>query len=117
MLVFKGLALALLQGQSVGPFPPTFQKLSSGFIPEMLPDASALHPTSLLIGAALALALVYSSAKSRTREQSHGIEVEPYAFFVGKCAVLSGAVLYFTYLIASHRGLPNVLVIMVVLGV
>ena len=34
MLVFKGLALALLQGQSVGPFPPTFQKLSSGFIPE-----------------------------------------------------------------------------------
>src|SRR5207245_3117018 len=58
MLVFKGLALALLQGQSVGPFPPTFQKLSSGFIPEMLPDAAALHPTSLLIGAALALGLV-----------------------------------------------------------
>src|SRR6201993_4874712 len=34
MLVFKGLALAVLQGQSVGPFPPTFQKLSSGFIPD-----------------------------------------------------------------------------------
>jgi putative multiple sugar transport system permease protein len=33
MLVFKGLNLALLQGQSVGPFPPTFQLLSSGFIP------------------------------------------------------------------------------------
>ncbi len=29
MLVFKGLALAVLQGQSVGPFSPTFQKLSS----------------------------------------------------------------------------------------
>src|ERR1700754_3587644 len=35
MLVFKGLALALLQGQSVGQFPPTFQKLSSGFIAEI----------------------------------------------------------------------------------
>ena len=32
MLVFKGLSLAVLQGQSVGPFSPTFQKLSSGFI-------------------------------------------------------------------------------------
>ena len=41
MLVFKGLALALLQGQSVGPFPPTFQKLSSGFIPELLPGRHA----------------------------------------------------------------------------
>ena len=39
MLVFKGLALAVLQGQSVGPFSPTFQKLSSGFIPELFPDA------------------------------------------------------------------------------
>ena len=37
MLVFKGLALAILQGQSVGPFPPTFQKLSSGFIPNCFP--------------------------------------------------------------------------------
>jgi len=75
MLVFKGLALALLQGQSVGPFPATFQKLSSGFIPELLPDAGALHPTSLLIGIALAFALVYASARGRAREQSHGIEV------------------------------------------
>ena len=37
-----------------------------------------LDPTSLLIGAVLTLALVYSSAKGRAREQSHGIEVEPY---------------------------------------
>src|SRR5262249_5045528 len=48
MLVFKGLALAVLEGQSVGPFPPTFQKLSSGFIPELFPDFGTLHPTSLL---------------------------------------------------------------------
>jgi len=115
MLVFKGLALALLQGQSVGPFPTTFQKLSSGFIPEVLPGADTLHPTSLLIGAVLALGLIYSSAKGRAREQSHGIDVEPYAVFIAKSFLLSGMVLYFTYLIASHRGLPNVLVIMMAL--
>jgi putative multiple sugar transport system permease protein len=113
MLVFKGLALALLQGQSVGPFPPTFQKLSSGFIPELLPGT--LYPTSLLLGAVLTLALVLASARGRAREQSHGIEVEPYGFFIAKTAVLAGAVLSFTFLIASHRGLPNVLVIMAVL--
>jgi putative multiple sugar transport system permease protein len=115
MLVFKGLALAILQGQSVGPFPPDFQKLSSGFIPELFPGAGTLYPTSLLIGGLLALALVYASAKGRARQQSHGIEVEPYGFFVAKCALLFGVSIYFTYLIASHRGLPNVLVIMVAL--
>src|SRR3984893_16614196 len=102
MLVFKGLALAFLQGQSVGPFPATFQKLSSGFIPALLPSAGTLYPTSLLIGAVLALGLVYASAKGRAREQSHGIEVEPYVFFIGKNVALSGMVLYFTYLIASR---------------
>src|SRR5262245_41636922 len=46
MLVFKGLALALLQGQSVGPFPETFQRLSSGFIPDPL-EGDSLRLTSL----------------------------------------------------------------------
>src|ERR1700749_4096578 len=71
MLVFKGLALAVLQGQSVGPFSPTFQKLSSGFIPEMFPSAGALYPTSLLIGAAMALGLVYVSVTTRNRRAGH----------------------------------------------
>jgi len=115
MLVFKGLALAILQGQSVGPFPLTFQKLSSGFIPELFPGAGTLYPTSLLIGAVLALALVYASAKSRARQASHGIDVEPYGFFVAKSAMLLAVVVFFSGLIASHRGLPNVLVIMTVL--
>ena len=88
MLVFKGLALAILAGQSGGPFPPTFQKLSSGFIPELFPGAGTLYPTSLLIGAVLAVALVYTSAKGRARQASHGIEVEPFGFFVAKSAVL-----------------------------
>ncbi|XUM19560.1 multiple monosaccharide ABC transporter permease [Bradyrhizobium oligotrophicum S58] len=115
MLVFKGLALALLQGQSVGPFPGTFQKLSSGFIPEFMPSAAHLYPTSLAIGAALTLILVYASIKGRAREVEHGIEVEPFGFFAAKNVVLAGALMYFTYLIASHRGLPNVLVIMTAL--
>ncbi|MGY3454457.1 multiple monosaccharide ABC transporter permease [Bradyrhizobium sp. USDA 4353] len=115
MLVFKGLALALLQGQSVGPFPSTFQKLSSGFIPELISGAGNLNPTSLAIGAVLTLILVYASVKGRAREVEHGIDVEPFGVFAAKNVVLAGVLMYFTYLIASHRGLPNVLVIMVAL--
>jgi putative multiple sugar transport system permease protein len=114
MLVYKGLALAILQGQSLGPFAPTFQKLSSGFIPELFPDVGA-HPTSLLIGAALATALVLMNMKTRARQLSHGVEAEPQGFFVLKNALLFAAIVYLTYLIASYRGLPNVLVIMMAL--
>ncbi len=115
MLVFKGLALAILAGQSVGPFPVEFQKLSSGFIPELMPDATTLYPTSLAIGTLLALVLVWQNVRSRARQESHGIETEPYGFFIGKNLLLVGVIVYFAYLIASHRGLPNVLVIITAL--
>src|SRR5258706_8694052 len=112
MLVFKGLALAILAGQSVGPFPAEFQKLASGFIPELIPDAGQPYPTSLAIGAALALLIVWQNLRSRARQKSHGIDVEPYGFFLVKNLVFFGVIVYFAYLIASHRGLPNVLLIM-----
>ncbi|WP_428030239.1 multiple monosaccharide ABC transporter permease [Ancylobacter sp.] len=115
MLVFKGLALAILAGQSVGPFPPTFQKLSSGFIPELVPDAGALYPTSLAVGTLLALAMVWLNFRGRARQEAHHVETEPYGFFVAKNVILFGIIVYFAYLIASHRGLPNVLVIMTAL--
>ena len=113
MLVFKGLALAILQGQSVGPFPPEFQKLSSGFIPELWPGT--FNPTSLGIGLALALVLVGLNVKGRARQRGHGIPVEPVGVFAVKNLVVSGVVLYAAYLIASYRGLPNVLVVMALL--
>jgi putative multiple sugar transport system permease protein len=115
MMVFRGLGFALLDGQSIGPFPETFRNLSSGYIPELLPGAGTLHPTSLLIGAVLALGLIYFSAKGRAREQSHGIDVEPYVVFFAKNFLLSGLLFYSTYLMASHHGLPNVLVILMAL--
>src|SRR2546425_4633212 len=70
MLVFKGLALALLQGQSVGPFPLEFQKLSSGFIPDVL-AASELRLTSLLLGVAVAMAMVAVAWRERGNHRRH----------------------------------------------
>src|SRR5512147_995608 len=64
MLVFKGLALALLAGQSVGPFPDAFQRLSSGFIPDWS-DGGELRLTSLLLGVGVAAAMVTMGWRER----------------------------------------------------
>lgn len=49
MLIFRGLTIALLQGKSVGPFPVGFQRISSGFIPDVF-HYEGLHITTILIG-------------------------------------------------------------------
>lgn len=111
MLVFKGLSLALLHGQSVGPFPETFQKMSSGFIPDFL-GGEELRLTSLLLGVLIAVALFVMKLRSRNNRSKHGMEDEPFAFFMLKNGIFGGIIVLFSYLLASYKGLPNVLVTM-----
>ena len=117
MLVFKGLALALLQGQSVGPFPDGFQHLSSGFIPDPLGGEEGLRVTSLVLGIAVAALATLLGWRSRRYEQLHGMEVEPGALFALRHAALGAAIIGLAWLMASYKGLPNVLIIMGVLMV
>ena len=114
MLVFKGLALALLAGQSVGPFPEAFQMLSSGFMPDLF-SVEGVKLTSLLLGVAVAAALVVAGIRARANRLRHGVHVEPTAFFVARNAVFAALLIYFSYLLASYKGLPNVLIVMALL--
>lgn len=114
MLVFKGLALALLAGQSVGPFPESFQMLSSGFIPDFA-NGEGLRVTSMVLGLAVAVALTVSAVRERANRLKHGVQTEPVAFFAIKTAVFAVLLIAFSYLLASYKGLPNVLVVMALL--
>ena len=114
MLVFKGLALALLQGQSVGPFPETFQLLSSGFIPDPL-GGDTLRLTSLLLGIVAALAMVVLKVRGRAAQAKHGMQTEPLMVFALTQLVFTAGIVYFAWLLSSYKGLPNVLIVMVVL--
>jgi putative multiple sugar transport system permease protein len=114
MLVFKGLTLTLLQGQSVGPFPEGFQQLSSGFVPDIF-NGATLRLTSLLLGLAAAVALCYANLRARARQAGSGMADEPFSLFLARNGLLAAVVLYFSYLLASYKGMPNVLVVMAVL--
>ena len=114
MLVFRGLSLALLQGQSVGPFPSSFQLLSSGFIPDVL-SGETLRTTSLLVGLAAAVALVAAKLRERANQKRHHMDSEPVPFFVGKILVFVALIMAFSWKLASYKGLPNVLIVMALL--
>ncbi len=111
MLVFKGLALALLQGQSVGPFPEDFQLLSSGFIPDFF-NGETLRVSSLVLGAVVAIALFVLKLRERAGHVKHEMEEEPGAFFLAKNIAFAVVIVWFCWMLASYKGLPNVLIVM-----
>ncbi len=114
MLVFKGLALAVLGGSSVGPFPEEFQLLSTGFIPDPFAGEN-LRVLSLLAGLLMALVLLVSAVRGRAERLEHGMDSEPMLFFVIKNLVFAAMIAAFSYLLASYKGLPNVLIVMLLL--
>jgi putative multiple sugar transport system permease protein len=114
MLVFKGLALALLGGQSIGPFPESFQILSSGFLPD-LPAGDERHLTSLAIGFALIAVLAVREVAARRKAAALGAASEPAVLFGLRLLAQSAALGALVWLMASYKGLPNVLLLMTAL--
>ncbi len=125
MLVFKGMALWILGGASVGPFPKEFQLLSSGFIPSMMPaDFEALKSgfgflipanfniVSMVIGVIVTALIIFFNIRERKNQLAHGLAEEPHAIFVGRNLMITAAFLLFSYMLASYKGLPNVLIVM-----
>jgi putative multiple sugar transport system permease protein len=116
MLVFRGLSLWLLEGQSVGPFPKSFQVLSTGFIPDVF-GIGRPNGTAIAAGIVAVALILWMGLRSRAHNRIYGIEGEPPAFFYGRNLIVAGALLFVAYKLSTFRGLPNVLVSMVVLTV
>lgn len=115
MLIYKGLALAVLGGASVGPFPKEFQLLSSGYVPDLFAFSIGDKPfnlLALLIGIAVTGLLVWGNLKERANQKKHDLADEPEVIFWGRNLLIAAGFLGFTYLMASYKGLPNVLIVM-----
>jgi len=111
MLLFRGLTMIVLEGKSIAPFPETFQKMSSGFIP----DGSAANVVTLLIGAVLSVALVISQVKARRTQMKFDFDVQSKGLFLLKMIGMVVLLNVFTYVLASYEGIPNVLILLGIL--
>ncbi len=111
MLVFRGLTIVVLEGQSIGPFPSGFSLLSAGFIPELF-GTGGLRLTSLLLGCLVGAAFFVIDWRQRRNALKHGLEIGPIYLFVLKNVLLAAMVVMLSAILASYRGMPTVLIVM-----
>ncbi|HEY8909962.1 MAG TPA: multiple monosaccharide ABC transporter permease [Desulfosporosinus sp.] len=114
MLIFRGLTYVSLKGTSIAPFPSSFQKMSTGFIPDFF-NGQGLHITTVVIGLILtALYVLYEIRKRRTQIK-YDFEVLPKGLLVVKILLIVIVLNLFFYVLAIYKGIPNVLVLLLVL--
>ncbi|WP_104103613.1 multiple monosaccharide ABC transporter permease [Arthrobacter sp. 08Y14] len=117
MLTFRGLTQIVLQNKQISPFPEQFRDLGSGFLPDLGGGTSFLEPLTVIIGVLSAAALVGSGIRQRMIRRRHQLVDEPMPWFAAKLTLTAAMVLFITYLLASYRGTPIVLVILGLLTV
>jgi putative multiple sugar transport system permease protein len=114
MLLFRGLTMVVLQGQSIAPFPKSFQGMSSGFLPDLF-GGGEIHLLTIVIGVLLSVILIFTELKNRRTQMKYQFDVSPTSVFVAKLAALVAILLVFSYVLATYNGIPNILIILAVL--
>ncbi|WP_396199675.1 multiple monosaccharide ABC transporter permease [Enterococcus sp.] len=116
MLIFRGLTIVVLDGKSLSPFPAAFQMLSAGFIPQIA-VVSGLKLSTLLLGLMAILIVTLFMLKNRNKKISYGFPVDSMSIFAAKIGLMTLMISWFTYVLASYEGFPNVLIILTFLVV
>ena len=114
MLVFRGLTIVVLGGRTISALPTQFRALSAGFIPDVF-NAAEIHLTTLLVGVLFAFAITVVLILGRRKRISYSFSVPTLPTFIVQLVILAIVVMLFSYILASHAGIPNVLFILVCL--
>ncbi|NMA65652.1 MAG: sugar ABC transporter permease [Clostridiaceae bacterium] len=115
MLVFRGLTLLVLKGLTLAPFPKEYLVYFTGYIPDMFPNAGLFgvsNTTSLILGVIIAAIFGIIQVRSYVLRVKKQYIVEPVGVLVFKLLLISPAIIWLFYILASYRGCPMVLIIL-----
>lgn len=114
MLVFRGLTMVILKGQTIAPFAESFQFIANGFLPESLKIGN-LNLIAILIGILLSILFIYLELRSLKNKKKYNFEVLPFGFTVAKIVIIVISINLLNFGLAAYKGIPVVLILIVAL--
>ena len=118
MLVFRGLSNVVLDGMTVSIKDcTTFVNLFGGgancYIPDFFGNGT-INMTCLLAGVIATVLFIFMQMKDRMTKSKKGYEVGNMGAAVAKMVLISIVILAFSYRLAQHKGIPSVLIWVIV---
>ncbi|WOQ68991.1 multiple monosaccharide ABC transporter permease [Microbacterium limosum] len=114
MLIFRGLALVVLGNANIGSFPAEYRALGNGFVVGLFGESDPDLMT-LGVGVLAIVLIVTQQLRTRRGRQKYGQDVEPMVWFAAKLVLISAAIAFFAYSLATYKGIPVTLIILAVL--
>ena len=117
MLMGRGLTYTLLQAQTKGPLPESYNFIGAGFLPVIkIPFGDGtLDLVSIFVAVVASVLLIFSEIKSNATKRKYNFAVNPTWQILLKLGLMLFIIWFFFYKLARNNGLPFVLLIMVIL--
>ncbi len=112
MLVFRGLTMVILKGQTLAPFEKSFQFIASGFLPESIKIGN-LNFIAILVGILLSLLFIFLEFSNIKNKKKYNFETLPLGFTITKIIIIIIGINLLTYNLAAYKGIPVVLVLII----
>jgi len=110
MLIFRGLTLVALNGQTIAPFPNSFRSLSSAFIPDIF-NGGNLHILTILIGVLLTVVYIIFEYRNRQNDKKYNVVTSSNTLFIVKLVIAAVIINTFIFVLARYEGIAIVLVL------
>lgn len=114
MLLWRGVALIILNGLTISPFPDEYLRYFNSFIPYS-DNKSTIFTVTLLIGAVVSAVYVAWQVFARVQKKRKNYALESPAAFIGRTAAICAVVMAFAYSLGQHKGIPVVLILLSVM--
>ena len=121
MLMGRGLCYVILQAQTKGPLPESYNWIGTGFLPVIrvgegaLNDGKGVDLLCLIVAVAICVLLALNEIRVSATAKKNNLPVAPIAQTIAKNAVIMGVVLFFFWKLACYNGIPVVLILMAAL--
>jgi putative multiple sugar transport system permease protein len=113
MLIWRGVALVVLDGLTISPFPTNYTNLFNSFIPD--PFGGELNILCILVGVILALIVIVLEIIGRRKKIQKNYDVEKFSTTIAKTLFISIAIIVLSYVLAKYKGIPSILILLAVI--
>jgi putative multiple sugar transport system permease protein len=124
MLLWRGVALIVLNGLTISPMPDNYLNLFASYIPNISQDMSDNNPegaaaltfaVTMIIAAVCCIALWIAQFVQRGSKRRKGYDVQPIGLFIAKLVLFTAVIMVVAAMLGKDKGLPVVLIIVAVI--
>jgi putative multiple sugar transport system permease protein len=112
MLLWRGVALIILGGLTISPFPNNYLNLFNSYVPDVF--GGSINILSLVIGFVVSVVYIIVQAMGRINKSKKGYQLESITSLLIRTVIIVAVIMALSLSLSNHKGIPTILILLAV---